>query len=153
MFSQFKFPAMVVGGIFATITVYSLHTADDLNKNYILVDGSITQVTTDCFIKKRRGEIVDKKTNQLAYMDCRIAPLVAAKHDYSKSDIKKRAKISYRYTSPVDKRMYDGSFERKGRLADDAFVPGRKIQVHAHKSKPAESRFNTSNPFVDRSGS
>ncbi|MEO9875447.1 MAG: hypothetical protein ABJM26_08355 [Anderseniella sp.] len=151
MFGNLKIKATVIGGIVVVLFGHMLHDANDLKTNYKTVDASITKVTIDCYIKKRRRKIIDSRTNKMAYMDCEIAPLVAAKHDYSEHDVHKRATIQYRYTSPVDKRMYDGSFELTGRFKLEKYVPGTNINVYAHKTKPTDSRRN-SNPLVGENG-
>ncbi len=151
MFGSFKLKATVFGGVGAALLVFTLFDANDLETNYTVVEASITEVKVDCFIKKRRRKIIDKRTNEMAYMDCKIAPLVAARHDYSEHNIHKRATFKYRYRSPADKGMHDGSFERTGKLMLDSLKPGTSIRIYAHNTNPEESRKH-SNPFVEDKG-
>ena len=156
MSGYMKLKATAIGGIVLALFAHMVYDANDLKTNYKTVQASITNVTVDCYIKERRRKradrkIIDRRTNKMAYMDCKIAPLVAAKHDYSEHHIHKRAKITYRYTSPVDRRMYDGSFELTGRFDLGKYVPGNTMNVYAHKTKAADSREN-SNPLVGENG-
>lgn len=156
MSGYLKLKATAIGGIVLALFAHMLYDANDLKTNYKTVDASITKVAVDCYIKERRRkrsdrQIIDSRTNKLAYMDCKIAPRVAAKHDYSEHDIHKRATITYRYTSPVDRRMHDGTFELTGRFDLEKYVPGTNINVYAHKTNATDSRRN-SNPLVGENG-
>jgi hypothetical protein len=124
--------------------------ANDIKKNYTLVDARITSVSVDCFIKAGKESIVEKETNDLAYMDCAMAPTVASMHGFKESDIKKRAKVTYQYRSPADQAVHTGSYTRE-RDVDD-LVAGEAIQVYAHNTEPDDSRTTKGNLFISDTG-
>lgn len=110
----------------------------DLSTNYTQVKAEITSVEVDCFVKNGRRRLVDKRTDELAYMNCDFASFAAQQHGYKNKDITKRAKVKYDYVSPVDGDYYSGEFTRTGNV--DGYAAGREISVYAHKKKPEKSR-------------
>jgi len=125
--------------------------ARDLKANYTLVEAEITDVAVQCYIERSKKKVVQKDTNDLAYMDCSVAPLVAEQHGFDDADIKQRASVTYSYRSPVDDEVYSGTYARKGEV--EALVPGKTIHVHAHKVEPDKSRTSNGNLFIDDTGS
>ncbi|MEX3009256.1 hypothetical protein [Hoeflea sp. TYP-13] len=150
MLFKLKIYGAVLGGALLVGGGGMLMQANDLKKNYTLVDARISSVTFDCFIRKGKRKIVEKDTNKLAYMDCKIAPIVAAKYDYEDSAIKKRASVTYRYVSPADGRRYTGSYTRTGDV--DHYEDGNMIRIHAHNTEPEKSRTTNGNLFIDDTG-
>lgn len=134
---------MMAGAVVVSGVGILIHDRFDLSANYTQVKAQITTVEVDCFIKNRRGKIVDKRTNELAYMSCEIAPIAAHRHGYNKHDIKKRAKVTYDYISPVDDNYYSGEFTRTGNV--DVYVTGKEIPVYAHRENPKDSRTGIGN--------
>ncbi len=151
MFLPFKLVGLIVGGVIAIAACIMFYQAADIRMNYTLVEARITSVETDCFIKENyKNKLVDEATQKLAYMDCSKAPAAAAKHKFEKRDIRKRAQIAYRYTSPVDANKYTGHFERNDDVED--LVVGKTVFVHAHNGEPDNSRTTKSNFFIADSG-
>lgn len=150
MFGKFTLTAIVLAGVVTVGAGAMFVQANDLKKNYALVDAKITSVSIDCFIKAGRKKVVERETDKLAYMDCEMAPTVASIHGFKTGDIKKRATITYRYRSPVDQAVYTGSYTREH--AVDDFVAGKEIQVYAHKAEPGNSRTTKGNLFVSDTG-
>jgi hypothetical protein len=122
----------VLGGMFYGVT--------EMDKviNYVKTDGTVVSVKYDCYIESGRRKIVKKGTSDLAYMNCEIAPLVAAKYGYHKSDVIRRAHIVYEYVSPVDNAVHKGKVTKEYDLKN--FKKGNKFRVYAHKEKPAKSK-------------
>ncbi len=138
---------IAVAGVALTgITGLMFSQAQDFEKNYVQTSARIKTVTVDCYIKTSRGEIVEKDTNDLAYMDCALAPLVAQKHGYRPKDVHKRAQIEYVYLSPVDDNYYSGAFTRKDDI--DEYTPGAEITDFTHKTEPDKSKTPGGNPFL-----
>lgn len=150
MFGRLKLIALAVVVIGIAGVGLMMAQAYDLKTNYMLVDAKIMSVETECFIKSGKEKIVTKDTDELAYMDCDLAPIVAKQHGFKESAIKKRVKVSYDYRSPVDGRVYSGDFMRTGKV--DGVRKGKMIQVHAHKTDPEDSRTTRSNMFLQDTG-
>lgn len=151
MFGNLKIMGVAIGGVMLAGTGLMYQQSLDLKANYTLVDARITAVSTDCFIKSGRTQIVEKDTEKLAYMDCRLAPAIAVANGLGENDVRKRAMITYRYTSPVDRRPYTGTYTREG-SGVEGLVKGKTIRVHAHNTEPAESRTTKANLFIEDSG-
>jgi len=150
MFGRLKLIALAVVVIGVAGVGLMLAQAYDLKTNYTLVDAKIMSVVTECSIKAGKEKIVKKDTDELAYMDCSLAPIVAKQHGFKKSAISKRIKVTYDYRSPVDGRVYSGDFMRTGKV--DGIREGKMIQVHAHKTDPQASRSTRSNLFFQDTG-
>lgn len=134
------------GALFTGIGGMMLYQANDLEKNYVQTSATIKAVSIDCYIQDSRGKIVDKNTDDLAYMDCALAPLVAQKHGYDENNIHKRAQIEYTYLSPIDDNYYGGAFTRKNDV--EAYAVGNKIQIFTHKTEPDKSKTPAGNVFL-----
>jgi hypothetical protein len=134
------------GALFTGVAGVMFFQAKDLEENYVKTSANIKTVAIDCYIEDARGKIVDKETDDLAYMDCALAPLVAQKHGYDAGDIHKRAQIEYIYLSPVDDNYYSGSFTRKNDVED--YAAGGEIQIFTHKTEPDKSKTPAGNVFL-----
>jgi|GEM_PF-2027655 len=133
--------------VFAGGTMYSQST--DLTSNYTPVNARISAVEVECFIEARNKKITNDGSDSLAYMDCEIAPMVAAMHDMKEKDIKQRVSASYIYISPVDGQRHEGDFTRRGRDRAADFTVGSTVPVFAHNSDAAKFRTVSANYFVD----
>lgn len=151
MLTQLKIYGAVIGGVAFAGGALMFSQARDLKANYTLVEARITNVAVQCYIERRKKKVVEKDTDELAYMDCAIAPLVATEHGFDDSDIKQRANVTYSYQSPVDEKVYSGTYSRSGNV--DTLVVGKTIQVHAHKMEADKSRTSKGNLFIDDTGS
>lgn len=147
---KLKVVAVAVAAILVFVGAMMFGQARDLRKNYTLVDASVVSVSIDCFIEAGRKKVVMDGTRDLAYMDCALAPGVAAHHGFRARDVRQRARIGYEYTSPVDRNVYRGSYVRTGDV--DRYVVGRTIRVHAHRSEPENSRTTAGNVFIEDTG-
>ncbi len=135
-----------MGAIFTGVGGMMFFQAKDLEENYVKTNATIKTVTVDCYIENSRGKIVEKETDDLAYMDCLMVPFVAEKHGYRESDIHKRAQIEYVYLSPIDDNYYYGDFTRKNNV--DGYTVGAAIQVFTHKTEPDKSKTPGGNLFL-----
>ncbi len=111
----------------------------DKTMNYVETDAFVTSAKVDCFVKAGKKELVEKKTNRLAYMDCDMAPYAAKEFGYNEFDIHQRTTLAYKFKSPVD-----GS-SQKGDHVDNysgSYKVGQKIKIYAHKSEPGKTRWN-----------
>lgn len=150
MFKRLKIVGILaVGGIVA-IGGAMYYQANDLKTNYQIVDADITSVEVDCFIKEGKSKVVQKGTDELAYMPCVIAPMIAEKHGFETDDIQKRATVHYSYTSPADQQVHTGYYMRNNDVEN--LVKGRQIKVHAHKTDPNDSRTSKGNFFIADTG-
>lgn len=126
-------------GVVGVIAVAAGVSQADKTMNYVETDAFVTSAKVDCYVKAGKKELVEKKTNKLAYMDCDMAPYAAEEFGYDKSDIHQRTKLTYKFNSPVD-----GS-SQKGDHVDNysgKYKVGQKIKIYAHKSEPGKTRFN-----------
>lgn len=124
---------MLVGGG----VVYGVSELDK-SMNYVETTGVVTSAKVECFIKTGKRSVVVKNSDELAYMNCTIAPMVAKRFGHEKSAIKKRAKIEYKFNSPVDGKSYTGNFIEKYNVAK--YKHGAKFKVFAHKSSAEKSQ-------------
>jgi hypothetical protein len=125
-------------GVVGLIAVAVGISEGDKRLNYVQTDATVTSAKIDCYVKSSKKELVEKTTNKRAYMDCDMAPYAAKEFGYSESDISKRTKLTFKFKSPVD-----GS-QQKGDHTDEYsgnYKVGQKIQIYAHKSEPAKSRW------------
>lgn len=130
----------VYGGMFAIgALVYGVSEVDK-SLNYVETDAKITAAEFDCYIENSSGRIVEKKTDNLAFMSCDIAPIIAAQHGYKDSDISQRVKMEYSYYSPVDGSVQYGKHETKYNASK--YQKGAVIKIFAHKEEPGKTRFD-----------
>ena len=123
-------------GVIATVVGVS---QADKTMNYIETDAIVTSADIDCYVKSGKRKLVEKKTDKMAYMDCKLAPYAAKEFGYDESDVRHRTKLTYKFSSPVD-----GS-SQKGEHVDENsgdYKVGKKIKIYAHKSEPGKNRFN-----------
>ncbi len=129
----FKGQMLGIGVIAAAIGVSEV----DKTMNYTQVDALVTKAEVDCFIKSGNESVVKKDTEELAYMDCAIAPFAAAEYGFKDEDISKRTKLAFSYTSPVD-----GSKQKGTHTQEHAeYKVGQKIKIYAHKEEPGKNRW------------
>ena len=143
---MFQKQIAMIGGFGVLIGATMVVQADDLKKNYVKVDATIKEVTVDCYVQNGRSKIVEKNSDELAYMDCAMAPLAAERWGYKESDIHKRAKVTYSYLSPVDRNFYRGEFVRKDDV--EAYKKGASISIFAHKEEASKSKTPAGNVFL-----
>ena len=124
---------LVVGGG----VVYGVSELDK-GMNYVETTGVVTSAKVDCFIKSKKFKITKDGSRDLLYMDCKIAPRMAKRHRMRRSDIHGRAKIEYKFNSPVDGKTHIGKFTTKREIAK--YKHGAKFTVYAHKTKADKSR-------------
>ena len=134
---QIKSLLLVVGGI----AVFAAVSETDKRMNYVETDAVVTSATYDCFVRNGKKRLVEKKTDELAYMDCDVAPYAAQEFGYEKSDVHKRISMVYRYNSPVDGSRQLGEYKGTG-AAEVAYKKGTHFTVYAHKEDPAKSRLH-----------
>lgn len=108
--------------------------------NYTEVQGTVKKAEIDCFVKSGKRSLVEKETDNLAYMDCDMAPLIAVQFGYDESDVKQRAKFTYQYTSPVDGSLQEDKAERDGSVG--MYQKGSSLTVYAHNDEPTKSRLH-----------
>jgi len=129
-------------GIFALIGAGVGFSELDKSMNYVETNATVVSMEVDCFIKAGKRSVVVKETDDLAYMDCDMAPMVAVKFDHDESDIHKRAKIAFEYVSPVDGGTYSGDTTKEYERNFRDYSVGSNFMVYAHKEKPGKSRVN-----------
>ncbi len=125
---------VAVGGV-----MYGVSEADK-SLNYVKSTATITEVKLDCFIKSGKKSVVKKDTNDMAYMDCNIAPFAAIKFGFDKSDVRQRAKIQYEFVSPVDNAIHTGKMTKE--YGVEKYKEGVKFPMYAHKEEAGKSRVN-----------
>jgi hypothetical protein len=150
MLRKLKFTGVLLAVVMLAGGTMMFVQAKDLRRNYTLVDASIVSVSVDCFIQAGRKKVLVKGTKDLLYMDCALAPDVAAHFGFRAKDVHKRAQVAYEYTSPADRSVHGGTYVRTRDV--DGNVVGRKIRVHAHKSVPEDSRTLKGNVFIADTG-
>ena len=137
---------VILGGGVAVVGGIMFQDAQDLKKNYTQVTATIRSVEVDCFVRNGSDKIVKKDTDELAYMDCQMAPFAAKQFGFDEDDVKQRAKVRYEYMSPIDGNYYTGEFTRNNNVED--YADGKEISVFAHKEKPEKSRTPSGNLFL-----
>ena len=68
---------LLLGGVFLAGVGVMFYQAVDIKANYTKVNAQITSVEVDCYVQNGKRKIVEKKTDDLAYMDCALAPIAA----------------------------------------------------------------------------
>ncbi len=133
----------VYGIIALGVAGISFADRSDRSINYTEVNAKITKYENRCTIgSTSRGSkraLVDKKTGDPLYMDCDIAKLIAPKYGYSKHNIVKHIKFTYKYQSPVDGKFYTDVATQE--IVFKEFRLGKNVQVYAHKENPNKSRY------------
>lgn len=124
-----------VAGLFAAAVAY---VSIDRSLNYVDTKAEVDSVKIDCFIKSGKKSVVQKDTSALAYMDCDMAPAVAAQFGHDASAIKVRASIEYTYKSPVDGAYHTGKYADSG-AAKDKYTVGQSLQIKAHVKDAGKS--------------
>ncbi len=113
----------------------------DKGMNYVETNAYVSELAVDCFIKNSDSQVVNKTTNEMAYMDCALAPLIAPQYGHDNSDIQYRYQLEYTYKSPVD-----GTKHSKRHTTTDyqegKFKRNMDISIFAHKNEPNKSRWN-----------
>lgn len=143
---MFQRQIAIIAGAGVLIGTTMVVQADDLKKNYVKVDATIKEGVIDCYVKNSRAKIVETDSDEIAYMDCAVAPLAAERWGYSKSDIHQRARVTYSYLSPVDKNFYRGEFVRTDDI--EVYAKGVAISIFAHKEEAAKSKTPHGNVFL-----
>jgi hypothetical protein len=141
-----KLSFQLIGGIaaLAGIGVLAIVIQIDRATNYTKTNGQITELSTDCYVKRGKSSVVEKDGGGLAYMDCDLAPLAAIKFNMSEQDVKKRTKITYSYTSPLDQKTYFETYTDEP--ANQDFKVGEVYTVLASKKKPDLSKWDYGKP-------
>ena len=130
--------AATLGSLFAIGAVATISGVSfaDREMNYAETPAVVTAAEVDCYVRARKRELIDKTTNELAYMDCDLAPIAAKMHGFSEADVCKRTKLKFRYVSVADGSKQVGEYEDKGRT----YKVGQKITVYSHKTEPQSVR-------------
>ena len=137
---------MGLGGAVILLAGLSLYNSLELSMQYEPVQAEVDSVEKDCFIAGYRKKIVHTDTNELAYMECDLAPIVASQHGMSKSNIKVRYRIEYTYQYPANGAWYDGKYTDKVSYVaveeegEDPWYEGKVFKVYVHKKNPEKSR-------------
>ena len=113
----------------------------DKSMNYVETDAYISRIDVDCFIKDSDSQVVEKSTNELAYMDCDIAPVIAPMHGHDESDIQYRYQLEYSYKAPVDRSRQKDTYTTTSHQ-EDKYKKNMNIKIFAHKEEPGKSRWN-----------
>ena len=107
----------------------------DVNANYIETDAKIISINAECTVRNGSREVIDKRTNQLAVMDCNLARQMAMIHGLRPEHVRKHHRLRYEFTSPID-----GSKQVGGHVipfnSDRNYKQGQTIRVSAHTSLP-----------------
>ena len=133
---QLKLYGLVGAGLVGFYTI----SMTDRGMNYVETEARVIDSKVDCFVKAYKSKLIEKSTGKMAYMDCKLAPIAAEMHGYSKSDIRQRVQFTYEYVSPVD-----GSRQRDKHTAEsnvERYGKGKTFTVYAHKEDPAKSRIH-----------
>jgi hypothetical protein len=125
-------------GIIAAIGVSVGVSEADKSMNYIPTEATVTSTEIDCFVENSKSKIVEKDTDELAYMDCAMAPLAAAEFGHHERDIQKRIQFKYTFKSPVDGSLQFGNYTGTG--DEVKYKTGTKFEVFAHKTETKKSR-------------
>ncbi|MEO0329063.1 MAG: hypothetical protein AAF217_10770 [Pseudomonadota bacterium] len=107
--------------------------------NYIETSAIVTSVNTDCYIEAGGRKVVDQRTNELAYMDCEVAPRIAMIHGHSATHIKRRNKIEYKYNSPMNGAPHTG-FSTIAETSMGLYRMNQNIRIYVHQSDPYLTR-------------
>lgn len=129
-----------IGVVAAAVGVFAVVDQTDKRLNYTPVPAEITELKIDCRLENDDKKLVDKETDEIAYMDCSFAHVAAVKYDYKENDIKKRATITYAFTSPVDNQVYEAEYVDKY-FDDGDYALNAQVEVFAHKKTANKSRF------------
>lgn len=129
----------VYAGMFAAGGLFMAASAVDLSMNYTKVNARVTKSTTDCYVENSSGKLVERETDQLAYMDCDFAPFAAKMHGYDEGDIHRRSTYEFVYNSPVDGSRQKGEATDR-HAAKGEYARGKVVTVYGHKTEPAKYR-------------
>jgi hypothetical protein len=141
-----KIPFKIMGAMAALVGIGVLAIVIQVDRatNYTKVNGQITDLATDCYVKSGKTRIAEKDGGGLAYMDCDLAPLAAVRFNMSEKDVKKRTKITYSYNSPLDNKSYTDSYTDEPSFQE--FKVGEVYTVLASKKKPDLSKWDYGKP-------
>ncbi len=127
-----KAQLFVIGAIAVGVGV----SQADKTMNYIEVEAVVTKSIVDCYVKSGNDFIAKKGTDDMAYMNCEMAPYAAEQFGFKKEAIQKRSQYEFAYVSPVD-----GSKQKGADNNEHAEIKsGQKIKIYAHKKEPGKSR-------------
>ena len=113
----------------------------DKSMNYTPVDATVTASVVDCYVKSNKTQLVERGSEDRAYMGCDVAPMAAAVHGYDASDVHVRVKFEYEFVSPIDGSVQTGDGSREGSAAAEYNAEGKVFTIYAHKEDPAKRRF------------
>jgi hypothetical protein len=142
---------VVLGGIFGLVGVTMAYQSIDSKINYSLVRATILTADQDCYIQNsNRDRVVDRSTEELAYVACHDAPAIATAQGFEPDDVHRRVRFEYQFMSPVDNQLYRGNYERND--PSPRLTVGSQIEVYAHSEQADLSRTNAANWFLDDTG-
>lgn len=128
------------GMIVAGTVAYGASEADK-KMHYVETDAVVKTAKIECYVEQGKNFVADKKTNQMAYMNCDLAPYAAEQFSFSKSDIHHRNTMTYSFKSPVDGKTYVDNYETTSEpLA--SLTSGKHFKMYAHKTEASKSRIN-----------
>ena len=130
----------VYGGLGALLLVGAGVSQADKKMNYTPTEAVVTSAVVDCYVESGNEKLVHKDTEELAYIDCDMAPYAAVMNDFDADDVHYRVKFDFAYNSPVDGSRQTGSHTKRGKTAD-AYKRGHRFTIHAHKEEPSKNRF------------
>ncbi len=127
-------------GLAGVIAVGAAVSQADKSMNHVSTDAVVTKATVDCYIENSQSKLIDKTTNEMAYLDCTLAPYAASMHGYAESDIHKRVHFEFAYTSPADGSRQTGEHTTSSGV-ERYDEQGEPFTIYAHKSEPSRNRF------------
>ena len=112
----------------------------DKSLNYVEATAKITHLSTECTVEARKKRLVHKDSGELAYMDCKLAKLIAPAKGYSEDNIKYHYELEYSYKSPVDNQWHTDKGTRTSSKAEK-YKAGQEFLVLAHTRKANKTRW------------
>ena len=128
------------GAIIGCVAVAAGVSQADKAANYTKSEAQITAATFDCYVEHGNRHLIERDTEDRAYIDCSLAPMAAVMNDFKPEHVKTRMKATYQYVSAIDGETYQKSFT-KSDIDQADYQVGSTIEVYLHKTKPEKSRF------------
>ena len=133
---QIRLFAVLSAGL---LGIYGVSAADSAF-NYVETPATIVESRVDCFIAGGTRKHVDEVTGKLAYIDCELAPTVAASLGYQPEDVQQSVLFTYQYVSPADASLQ--LFQAQADSGFDRYSTGTTLLISAHSGEPRSHRFD-----------
>jgi hypothetical protein len=122
------------GGVIALGVLLYGYSMANKGMNYVETKAYITAVETDCYIEAGRSKIVEEGTKKTAYMDCKMAPMVAKQHDMDESAVRHRSRLKFSYRSPADGSVQTGEHTLRP-APEGKYTRDGQVMIYAHKEQ------------------